>query len=144
MAKTRKIRYKHIKMFCRIGYWLLRLLINFTGVTCPPIDCPVRPYIPEGQCCPICPDDGQEETPEETPVQTVRPPPAPRPTPGRPPAPGPPPRKPTTSKPPPDVSMSRLHMGFQDFMKHYGVVFNLYDIFNYLLFLTPSIFITSS
>ena len=25
------------------------------GVFCPEIDCPTRPYIPEGECCPVCP-----------------------------------------------------------------------------------------
>ena len=25
------------------------------GVFCPEIDCPTNPYIPQGQCCPVCP-----------------------------------------------------------------------------------------
>ena len=35
-----------------------------SGVVCPPLDCPTRPYIPAGQCCPICPS---------APAETVRP-----------------------------------------------------------------------
>ena len=42
-----------------------------SGVVCPPLDCPTRPYIPAGQCCPICPS---------APAQTVRPQPKPRTT----------------------------------------------------------------
>ena len=26
-----------------------------SGVQCPELDCPTRPYIPQGECCPICP-----------------------------------------------------------------------------------------
>ena len=29
------------------------------GIVCPEIDCPTRPYIPSGQCCPICPGQSQ-------------------------------------------------------------------------------------
>ena len=29
------------------------------GVVCPEIDCPTRPYIPQGECCPICPGQSQ-------------------------------------------------------------------------------------
>ena len=29
------------------------------GVSCPEIDCPTRPYIPQGECCPICPGGSQ-------------------------------------------------------------------------------------
>ena len=29
------------------------------GVVCPEIDCPQRPYIPQGECCPICPGRSQ-------------------------------------------------------------------------------------
>lgn len=29
------------------------------GVTCPEIDCPTRPYIPQGECCPVCPGYSQ-------------------------------------------------------------------------------------
>ena len=25
------------------------------GVFCPDLDCPTRPYIPQGECCPVCP-----------------------------------------------------------------------------------------
>ena len=25
------------------------------GVFCPEIDCPTNPYIPHGECCPVCP-----------------------------------------------------------------------------------------
>ena len=25
------------------------------GVFCPEIDCPTNPYIPQGECCPVCP-----------------------------------------------------------------------------------------
>ena len=26
-----------------------------SGVQCPELDCPTRPYIPRGECCPVCP-----------------------------------------------------------------------------------------
>ena len=29
------------------------------GVVCPEIDCPTRPYIPQGECCPVCPGQSQ-------------------------------------------------------------------------------------
>ena len=29
------------------------------GVSCPELNCPTRPYIPQGQCCPICPGGSQ-------------------------------------------------------------------------------------
>ena len=25
------------------------------GIQCPELNCPTRPYIPPGECCPICP-----------------------------------------------------------------------------------------
>lgn len=28
------------------------------GVVCPELDCPTRPYIPQGKCCPECPGGG--------------------------------------------------------------------------------------
>merc|ERR1712088_1098456 len=52
------------------------------GVSCPEIDCPTRPYIPQGECCPICPGGSQvapvrpelqenyDQPPDEIPVDS--------------------------------------------------------------------------
>merc|ERR1719328_290280 len=53
-----------------------------SGVSCPEIDCPTRPYIPQGECCPICPGGSQvapvrpelqenyDQPPDEIPVDS--------------------------------------------------------------------------
>ena len=39
------------------------------GVSCPELNCPTRPYIPQGQCCPICP--GGSQVNEQLPLPSV-------------------------------------------------------------------------
>ena len=46
-----------------------------SGVVCPPLDCPTRPYIPQGECCPVCPSAPAEtvRATSRSRAQTVRP-----------------------------------------------------------------------
>ena len=41
------------------------------GVSCPELNCPTRPYIPQGQCCPICPGGSQVNEQFPFPLATI-------------------------------------------------------------------------
>ena len=43
------------------------------GVVCPELDCPERPYIPQGECCPVCPSGRSQVAPVRPDLQVSEP-----------------------------------------------------------------------